>query len=346
MLTLRRLTGAQGALVVVHVAALGAWWLKSSWPGDLAGPVATGATTWVAAALALLGIGALLAYMTLPEPTDDRARDAHVRWSVSLHLTYTWAMATCLALWAFRDYAQAAHDTPHEEALKVWFLALGFFGGFLNLTRSTGTRSQTSTIHATTMRMVRQLDRLQRGQETNALLFTWAVNAQLAETREELGQALTEMVDAARSHPWLPAEKLAVSLWVRGLDQWRILASAGISEGSQEAFTQPVVDQETPGAGVVANLAATGRRMLIEASIDANPWYKSDPRAPQGHSGMAVVTVENAQGESVAALCLTARPGTLLPSSRDDSDAHRALVRRLIAWKIAFTLPVVKLLEL
>lgn len=337
-----RIPWGRVGVVLLHVVALGAWWAKSAL-GDMAPPDVGWGLNVLGAALGALGLVALLAYQALPPPNRESDRGRFDRRSVLLHLLYTWSLATCLALWAYVEYANAGHQTPHEEALKVWFLALGFFAGFLNLTRSTGTRSTTSTIHATTTRMADQLDLMRRGQQVNAGLFAQAVTAQLANSRRELGAAIVQMVDAARAHPSIPPDRLTVSLWVRGEAHWRIMAGSGISLETQERFFQPMLEEPTPGAGMVANLAASTERLLIEPAVESHPWYTPNPYRDGAQSGIAAVVIENFKGLPVAALCLTARPGTLIPDS--DTDEHAELVRLMMAWKIAFTLPMVRLIH-
>ncbi len=333
-----RVAGLHVALVLLHAAALAAW------AGLTLQAPATSREVLGGAALAVVGLTALLLYQALPQPDSEPARRVLERWSVALHLAYTTCLATCLALWAFADYA-ATSPTPHEEALKVWFLSLGFFGGFLNLTRSTGTRATASTIHATTRRMARQLELVRQGQRTNAELYAQAVNAQLATDHEALGVALVRMVDAARAHPTIPASRLTVSLWVKGRGRWRILAGSGISDATREQFTQPVVAEPTAGAGVVASLAASGDTLLVEPHVERHPWYRENPLRAAEHSGIAVVLIEDFRGAPMAALCLTARPGTLLPHHERDAEARDDLVRLLMAWKIAFTLPMLRLVH-
>ena len=340
---MHRITWGQVGLVLLHVLVLGAW----RWKSDLGALVtgdAVGPTNIVAGFLGGLGLLAFFVYQTLPPPERESSRRQFDRWSVTLHLLYTWALASCLALWAYNDYA-ATSANAHEEALKVWFLALGFFGGFLNLTRSTNTRSTTSTIHATTKQMARQLDLLRRGQRINGELYAQAVDAQLADTREELAAAMVHMVDAARAHPKIPPDRLTVSLWLRGQERWRILAGSGIADETRTDFTQAVIDEPTPEAGVVSNLAASADRFLVDPEVEHNPWYKPNPFHPVEESGMAVVLIEDFHGTPVGALCLTARPGTLLPSEKQDPDAYSDLMRLLMAWKIAFTLPVMRLMH-
>lgn len=333
-------------IVSLHVVALAAWWGKSLF--EQLAP--EGDDPWglnlVGAVLAVVGLAALLAYLALPHPRSDRDRPGFDRRSVGLHILYTWSLATCLALWAYVDYQASNHQTASEEALKVWFLALGFFAGFLNLTRSTGTRSTTSTIHAMTTRMAQQLDLVRRGQKVNGELYAHAVTAQLASSHEALASAMLQMVDAARSHPTIPPDRLTVTLWVRGEHHWRILAGSGITDETRERFVQPVQDTPTPGAGIVANLAASGQKVLVEAHIEDHPWYTRNPYRDGAQSGIAVVQVEDFQGQPIAALCLTARPGTLLPTPEHDPEAHAELLRLLMAWKIAFTLPMLRLIDM
>lgn len=338
---LQRVPWGRIGVVLLHVVALGAWWAKSAL-GDLAPSDAGWGLNVLGAALGGVGLVALLAYQALPPPLRESDRGRFDRRSVVLHLLYTWSLATCLALWAYVEYA-ASHPTPHEEALKVWFLALGFFAGFLNLTRSTGTRSTTSTIHATTSRMAEQLDRLRRGQQTNADLFAQAVTAQLAKSRQELVDAVVLMVDAARAHPTIPPDRLTVSLWVRDDAHWQIMAGSGISEETRHLFHQPVQEAPTPGAGMVANLTASMQRVLVEPRVETHPWYTPNPYRDGAQSGIAMVVIESFQGQPIAALCLTARPGTLMPDRKADPEAYAELIRLLMAWKIAFTLPVVRL---
>lgn len=341
-----RLSWARVGIVVLHVVALGAWWGKSTLGAYAPADGTLWALNMLGLGLGVVGLGALLAYQALPAPTRESDRPRYDRRSVSLHLLYSWSLATCLALWAFAEYRLSAHDTPHEESLKVWFLALGFFAGFLNLTRSTGTRSTASTIHATTTRMASQLELMRRGQQTNAELFAHAVTAQLAKSREDLARGVVLMVDAARSHPTIPPDRLTVSLWVRGATHWRILAGSGISDDTRAGFTQPVLDAPSPGAGMVANLAASEQRVLVEPQVEQHPWYTENPHRDGARSGIAVVVIENFRGQPIAGLCLTARPGTLMPHRDHDPDAYAELMRLLMAWKIAFTLPMVRLIHM
>ena len=341
-----RLTWARAGIVVLHVVALGAWWGKGALGAYAPADGTLFALNMIGVGLGAVGLLALLAYQALPPPDRDSERPRFDRRSVALHLLYTWSLATCLALWAFAEYRLADHETPHEEALKVWFLALGFFAGFLNLTRSTGTRSTASTIHATTRRMATQLDLMRRGQQTNAELFAHAVSAQLAKSREELVNAVVQMVDAARAHPTIPPDRLTVSLWVRDVDQWRIMAGSGISDETRDRFHQPILEAPRPGAGMVANLTASDERVLVEPQVEKHRWYTPNPYRDGAQSGIALVVIENFKGLPIAALCLTARPGTLMPHRTHDPEAYDELMRLLMAWKIAFTLPMVRLIHI
>ena len=115
----------------------------------------------------------------------------------------------------------------------------------------------------------------------------------------------------------------AFSVWARDdrAGVWRIVAAIGASPRTVEEFTQPILSEETNGAGVVANLAVTADSVPSYYQATAggapNKWFKPDPAALTRTETMAVFLLPDENEIPVGAFALTSKKHNALEVGED-----------------------------
>jgi hypothetical protein len=104
----------------------------------------------------------------------------------------------------------------------------------------------------------------------------------------------------------------AFSLWARddANRRWRMVTAIGIDPEVVENFSQELLSQETPGAGIVANLAVTAlpryyQRRQSDAVIGDAEWFAANERSSRTATTLGVFMLASEKGEPVGAFALT-----------------------------------------
>ena len=274
----------------------------------------------------------------------------HGRATAWWHLAVTNFFSVAYAWFMFDGYRHGGDEAfkAFGSAAKDWMLGSGLVGGNIGLFRSTGTASaslaalrQNDSLHAEVLGLRRQL-----GDVSD--LSTTALDASQATTIEEVLERLASMVTKASDLPEKSELVDAFTVWVGDPSKrsWRILSGRGISAASLAIFSQPMLDAEREGAGLVANMAVTRTTSLIVASnAKKHRWYAPDSDSKRNTEGMAAVLIHGKNGEPCGALCLTTEDASALPSPANEADLRR-LEKVLLLWAGTFTLPIQRYFEL
>lgn len=261
--------------------------------------------------LALLGC--------LRDETPDRARRAQL--ATLLHVMGTNMLALAWGVYHYRSYLvdEDLRAAAWGMATRDFFLAAGAVGGMLALARSTRTNSST-------LEMAVRLERMEKSVAVNDALLNTALRARTARDDSEWGDALAELVQQAN----LPDG--AMSLWICTDQGWRIVAHEGLSAETAENFRQPLLNEEAPGAGVVANMAATQTLTFHHKDVEKHRWFVVDPDAHEAVEALAAVLITTREGRPVGAACLTYDP------ERRSAPRERDVRKTLLVWRAVFTL--------
>lgn len=313
------------AFVALLAAAIGLWI-----HGDR---LAT--ATAVVSAFTWLAFGAL--------PVADRhnaTRIAVLSAGVTLAVTWASAMLGALAYAAF-----AAHDTSAEVWIPIALLAATNIGGLLAVFRSAQTRTETSAA----LREVSDL----RIAVLSAPVIEAADRASRAKTIEDLSESLGSMLQLAVNLTLLPRAVDQASLWAIDdhANEWFICAAT--KPPNEQQFRQRVVENATPNAGIVTNLATgdippawpdaihRGDVYLVGGDLHAHPWYAKNPGQDHPAEGMAVVLLRR-QRRAFGALCFTWQE-RVVPTSGSRAQEMVDILQR---WAQAFGVALSRLYRL
>jgi hypothetical protein len=265
----------------------------------------------------------------------DRHRVAFVAGvGVVLALFTTWLSSAVVA------YAVTG-DRHDDRWVTIWLIAAPNIGGLLALFRSVHTRAETSAT-------LRELSEL-RVSALSAPVLQVGAQTRFARTFDDVVIGLENMVQLAVGLRVLPEGVDRATVWAIDDDQWFICASTSLAVGGV-AFTQPVLTEETPGAGIVANfgLGATppavrgqlvrGDVLLIGEGVNHHPWFAANPSEKRRSEGFAVVRLRSG-GKVSGALCLTS-PGLAIPVAGSRAEE---LVDILTGWAHAFGIALASL---
>jgi hypothetical protein len=194
-------------------------------------------------------------------------------------------------------------------------LAMTQVGAFFALRRSNETRAYLGDVrlalHELTARSVL----------TSAVVYPRELEA--CRTAGDLRGRATDILRHLMDSRLFPRSVDAFSVWARDDRHgvWRIVAAVGASETTIHEFTQPILGEETDGAGVVANLAVTADRSAsyyqATASTARNKWFKPDP-AGSATETLAVFLLPDEQGVPIGAFSLTSGKANALDMEQDD----------------------------
>lgn len=289
---------------------------------------------WVAAA-------GSVALMLLREPDRHRVQ-RHAFLSMAITLLLTWALAfVCSAI-----VTTASKKEPWFATL---LLSANSIGGLFALQRSARTRSETGA-------GLREVSAL-RVASLSAPLVEQRVTALEAVTVEELVQIAVRMLRLVVSLPLTPSSHLVDKSALWGLDEeshtWLVVASSSMESSDRLSFS--AVSMETPGAGVLPNLAAAGKApahasesdvyrdenvFLCPASIRTHAWFRAGGGGTA--EGMAVVLLRQ-NGRLLGALSLTSREAGAIPVTGSE---RQEMIDILELWAKSFVVPLARFYSL
>ncbi len=233
---------------------------------------------------------------------------------------YVQLSRTCLYAFLFTAGIGIANQLVFERSFDLqttwtaFALAMSQVGAIFALRRSNETRAYLGDVrlalHELSARSV-----LSSALAYPRELQTW-------QTTEELRVRATDVLRHLTDSRLFPRSVDAFSLWARDdrRELWRIVAAVGASEATIESFTQPVLRQETPGAGIVANLAVTATPSYYQPTAGkALSWFKVDPAGTTPTETLAVFLLPDASGVPIGAFALTSTQVNALAVEEQDS---------------------------
>lgn len=267
------------------------------------------------------------------------------------HLATTNLAAFAYAWFMYDGYGRGHHEATGNfdvfgSAAKDWMLASGVVGGTLAIFRSSGTNSAALAALRQNELLRDQVAALQRKLVDASDLTALALDAAQAVSVEALLPLLQSMVTTAADLPETSDGVDAFSVWIREDDAWRVLAGRGVSEGTLAQFRQPVLARVEAGKGIVANMAASGQRQFITAAnAYQHEWFAANPNSTRTTEGFAAILLVDQSDAPCGALCLTSQATDGIPSP-DRAQELQRFEKVLHLWAAAFTLPVLRYLEL
>jgi len=323
---LRRYRNPSVVTAIAVACLLGAFYL---WHGSLAGVLWVGLAASVAgAAFTWLAVGAS------PTPTTRRAH------------TVRTAVASLVAAWAGAA-AIVCFERPGEFDLQRYFVTITTVGGLLAVIRSAATGSGTQAVLGEVLQIADELRALGRERRAGSDLALLVRAATAAPDMDRCLRAMRSIVSALTRHPALGDNADAVSLWVRddARSSWAVLVAEGMGDASRDDFTQPILAQETPGAGFVANLAVTGDDVfLCESGATTHRWFRPDPQSDRTPMAFAAVLLRDSAGEPIGALCVTSEARDAFSVQFDGSGESLEIL--LKGWGIWLSFALERLLAL
>jgi hypothetical protein len=238
---------------------------------------------------------------------EARLRNGH-------QLSRTWVLALAIAsVIVAADLLVLRGRFTLSGALQLLLLTVGQVGGLYALRRSNETRAH-----------LRGLQEMVQDVATRAAFVSVLARERQAGCRsiDELSSLAVVTLEALK-HSILFPRVDAFSLWARddGQSTWRMVAGIGPSAHSVSEFTQPVLRRETPGAGVIANLAVLGRGEYYqprprECVVGDPGWFAANPYAREAAVTVAVFILPDEEGVPVGAFALTSRDEDALSCER------------------------------
>jgi hypothetical protein len=243
------------------------------------------------------------------------------RWQISR--TWSWGFLLTLPLTWINIWV-LGHKFDLTTTWSALALAVGQVGGFFSLTRSNETRSYLGEVRL----LLHELS----ARSILASAVSYAREIGECERSDQLRRRATVILSHLRDSRLFPREVSAFSVWARDDARlvWRIVAALGASEQTIANFTQHVVAVETPGAGVVANLAATAddnpRYYQPSADRAPNRWFKPDPGGKAATQTLAVFLLPDEAGIPVGAFAITSPLPDALEAETDGPSERLSLI--------------------
>jgi hypothetical protein len=244
-----------------------------------------------------------------------------------------WGSALVIASVLYAVYksspVEAVRNDAFSQALNHFLLFSGLIGGVFATLRSSKNEEHSESTHKSVEALA---SRVADMNHNRARLAELAVEAHSAGAPEAVLSRLTDMLNLAVRLPDTSKHADSMSLWARDQTQWFVMLS---THEESVGFSQDVVSNETPGAGVVANMAATGATYFLERrGVEGHKWWKANSASSRTNRAMAAVLLRDSSGQPIGALCLT--------SERDDAleagDRTENLENLLRFWGVNFTL--------
>ena len=148
---------------------------------------------------------------------------------------------------------------------------------------------------------------------------------------DQLRRRATVILSHLRDSRLFPKAVTAFSVWARddARGVWRIVAALGASDHTIANFTQSIVAQETPGAGVAARLATADENpRYYQPSADRAPnrWFKADPGGKPVTETLAVFLLPDETGIPVGAFAITSAQPDALEVDTDGPSERLSLI--------------------
>jgi hypothetical protein len=262
----------------------------------------------------------------------ERARAAKVDADVEAALRNTYQLSRTLLLalgftsaLALADSLVLKHSFTFQGTWAAFALAMSQVGAYFALRRSNETRAYLGELRLS----VHELGA--RSILSSAISFAREIGE--CETSDDLRRRATAILSHLKDSRLFPKAVDAFSVWARddARNEWRIVAALGASEETIQNFRQAVLDKETPGAGVVANVAVTASRSAnyyqARAEKDSKAWFKADPAATTEAETLAVFLLPDERGYPVGAFALTsAQPDALEADAYGRSSERLSLI--------------------
>jgi hypothetical protein len=240
-------------------------------------------------------------------------------------LSRTVLVAVCFtSVLTLADSLLLHHSFSLQGTWAAFALAMAQVGAYLALRRSNETRAYLGE--------VRQLLHELGARSILSSAISYAREIGECPTPEDLRRRATAILSHLKDSRLFPKAVEAFSVWAHDdvRNEWRIVAALGASEETIENFRQPVLDKETPGAGVVANLAVTAsvNSSYYQASAeDPKGWFKADPAAMTRTETLAVFLLPDERGYPVGAFALTsAQPDALEADAQGRASERVSLI--------------------
>jgi len=253
----------------------------------------------------------------------DADVEAAIRNAWQLSRTWGWAAVATVPLTLINvRLLRRAFDLQTTWAALA--LVVGQIGAFFALRRSNETRAYLGEVRL----LVHELS-------ARSILLSALSNAREmgdCESTQELRTRATTILAHLRDSRLFPKAVTAFSVWARddARQVWRIVAALGSSEQTVANFTQAIIAEETAGAGIVANLAATADespRYYQPSSAQApNTWFKADPHAHATTETLAVFLLPDPAGIPIGAFALTSAQKDALEHGTDGPSERLSLI--------------------
>lgn len=215
------------------------------------------------------------------------------------------------------------HQFDLTTAWSAFALVMAQVGAFFALKRSNETRAYLGEV-----RMV-----LHEVTARSVLASAISYPRELASigTSEDLTNRATDVLRHLMDSRLFPRSIDAFSVWARDDKQgvWRMVAAVGTSEKSVQTFFQKILVEETPGAGIVANLAVTadqGASYYQARSSEGTDWYAADPEASRKTETLAAFILPDPSGIPIGAFALTSAKEDALEAAADGLPERTKLI--------------------
>lgn len=217
------------------------------------------------------------------------------------------------------------HSFNLQGTWAAFALAMAQVGAYFALRRSNETRAYLGE--------VRQLLHELGARSILSSAISYAHEIGECPTPEDLRRRATAILSHLKDSRLFPRAVDAFSVWARDevRNEWRIVAALGASEETIQNFRQAVLEKETPGAGVVANVAVTASEnssyYQARAAKDPKGWFKPDPAAMTQTETLAVFLLPDERGFPVGAFALTsAQPDALEADAQGKASERLSLI--------------------
>lgn len=233
------------------------------------------------------------------------------------HVSRTWSYATIFTvIAAYADHLWTEEQFDFTNFFTTLGIAAAQVGGFMAMRRSNETRAYLGHIQEV----------LQTVTTRTIFASASAYEKHIAcETIDELRSCARAVLHVLKHSKTFPSVD-AFSLWARAEENgaWRMVAAIGVDEDAVDHFSQPILETETPGAGIVTNLAVLGQTQYYQpesgkAVIGKPEWFATNDRSKRVAQTLGVFMLADDGGNAVGAFALTSMAKDALDRESSES---------------------------